>query len=151
VRNPWDRAVSAFWSDMSGGQRSAAEEMDFADLARAFRAWLTPAEAARNMDKLTLRGRPCIGAALAFERLEADLAALFDRLGAAAPPALPRLKEGRRGFAALPYTDWYDGPSRALVARAAAFEIAAFGYRFEDPAPAAGPPRWPRHRWLAPR
>ncbi|MEM9009755.1 MAG: sulfotransferase family 2 domain-containing protein [Pseudomonadota bacterium] len=148
IRNPWDRAVSAFSSDLTGGERSRLGRQPFDAATEQFRAWLRTATLDQNLAQLTASGRPCIDALLVFERLEADVAALFARLSAMPTGALPRLKGDRRLFPERPFQDWYDARARARVARANWYEIALAGYDFDMPAPREEPLPWPHHAWL---
>jgi len=145
VRNPWDRAVSAYCSELDGPGRTALEAGPFEDAARGFRAWLATADLRRNHSKLALLGFPCIDAPLVFERLGDDLARLFETLKAEPAGALPTFKADRRVFPDRPFQDWFDDAARRRVERANAFEIAAFGYRFDRRGPTLPAPAWPAH------
>lgn len=130
VRNPWARAVSYHrW----------LRRQDFAnpvvDLARqlAFRDFLHQPLIRQQMAMPARHyltdggGREHPALFLRLEHLDQDLPQLADRLGFD-PGPLPHANRLGRG------EDWraaYDGPSAAIIAEAAAEDIARFGYAFD--------------------
>ncbi len=149
-RNPWDRAVSAFYWSMRGRD---IRSRPLPEQIAAFRAWLR--RAARpgwqrrwlgiNADRdLSQRRLYSIGdvavadAILRYERLERDLAALSARLGLDPPASVAdiRVKTESRAAASRDYTRFYDAESREIVAAHCRWEVEVLGYRFGGPAPA---------------
>lgn len=152
-RNPWDRAVSAFFWWL---RRSDIRSRPEAEQVQAFRAFTRRWGPASWLDRVwgrkrnraldstplyTVAGQPRVDFAIRYERLADDLAALGPWLGLEGVPRLGGLAaksgvrpEGARGWAAF-----YDEATRELVARACAREIALFGYDFEGLAEPRGP------------
>lgn len=143
VRNPYDRAVSLFFQRGHFNRRDWVKTASEAELTDAFRAWLPTENLAANLNKLLLRGRPCIDYFIYYETLEASLADLRQRFGDLPAEAVPTFKAGRRN-SALPYQAFYDDASRRIVARANALELEMCGYTFDggpNPVPGtANPP-----------
>lgn len=159
-RNPWDRAVSQFFWSL---RRSDMRTRPMAEQRRAFEAftlkwgretWLDRVYGRKRQRSLSsiglysLDGQVMADRVLFFERLDADLAALGDDLGLAAPLRLPghKAKAGGRPEAATDWRDYFSPALRDFVGECCAREIALFGYAF-DPAvqPRFTPPRpWPR-------
>lgn len=151
VRNPWDRAVSQFfWSLRHTDIRTrprAVQAAAFRSFTRrwgpmCWRARFVGRRRQRTLDNASLyvvAGRCRAGFLIRFERLGPDLAALQDWLGLPGRPvASVHTKGGLRGDGG----DWrslYDRPTRDLVARVCAREIALGGYAFERDAPRLGP------------
>ena len=130
VRNPWDRLLSYYhWLRAQSFDHSAvtlAKILDFSAFLNhpstraAFAAW--PAAAytrdATGVDRVTLAAR--------VERLEAELAPLWDHLGFRL--TIPRANESDRP------RDWrpaYSDADAALVATLCAEDISRFGYSFD--------------------
>lgn len=130
VRNPWARAVSYHrWLGQQGFANPAvdlAKRLPFRDFLRQplirhqmgvpARRYLTDG-AGREYPALFLR----------LEHLDQDLPQLAERLGFD-PGPLPHANRSGQGG------DWraaYDGPSAAIIAEAAAEDIARFGYAFD--------------------
>lgn len=129
VRNPYARAVSMFFYRLPPARRQALTDAPFATARAAFQAWLPQSDLRKNLGKLTIGPRYALDHVLFQERLDADFAALARHIGAPGV-ALPRRNAGRHGRREH-WREYYDAPSRAIVARACAFELAFFGYGFE--------------------
>lgn len=143
VRNPWDHVVSIYEWWRQKGPRFAhtaasakqVEAMGFSGFVaspflRHVNEWPgTP------LDWLTLDGRVAVDLVGRFERLQADWDRVCDRIGLPRH-ALPRLNETAR----RDYRSYYDARTRRAVAERFAREIALFGYRFDEPAPADAAP-----------
>jgi len=137
VRNPWDRAVSAFFY-LSAGGANAQDKAFFDDhLAicggsfaaflevlpaliahKHFRPqsyWAKPAEGAAGLD---FTGR--------YERFDEDYGQIARRLGL--PPAPARVNASRR----RDYRRYYDAAGKKLIKTLYAEDIETFGYRFGD-------------------
>lgn len=123
VRNPWDRAVSYYFSPHRG--RVDFHPRDFCAFIETIQPvafYLTLEEeqpprlapALRNIDFL-----------LRFETLQSDFARLCEQLGISVQ-TLPVRNKSSRG----PYRDYYDADSRRLVASRFAEEIEVLGYRY---------------------
>lgn len=121
-RNPWDRAISAYYWE----NRRAKRLPDFDE----FLKWLAKADLISNYDTYSIDGRIAVDHVMLYERLGSELEELVQRLGLPGPLELPRSKgqhrKDRRPYQEV-FTDW----GRDFIARACAREIEAFGYRFE--------------------
>ena len=114
-RNPWDRAISAYYLE----NRNRRRPPDFhSSLRRLERAGL-----------LSIDGRIAVDRVLLHENLHDALEELRVRLGLPGPLRLPDAKRQFRKDR-RPYQEWYSPEDRAFVAAACASEIEAFGYRF---------------------
>ena len=151
TRNPWDRAVSQFfWSHRKTDMRTRP-----ADTQRAAfnvwtrkwgpRTWLDPLlgrKRQRALDASQLywvNGACRAHFAVRFEYLAEDLLHLGDWLDLPRTPCMSDVaKSGIRPKQAG-WISLFDGPTRDLVARECANEIAIFGYDFEGNAPLRGP------------
>lgn len=133
IRNPWDKAVS--WFHFRNPAFREAPPAEAAAAFRAFVAGFAPGAERLGQDfaKYTIGGRAVVDVYLRHGALADDFAGFCGRVGIAPVPALPRLKAGHRSGA--DWADYYDAESRARVARTFAPEIAAFGWRFDDPLP----------------
>lgn len=120
-RNPWDRAISAyFWEN-----RSRRDVPDFEGYLRT----LESQGNLSNWPKYTIDGRIVVDKVFRYEELANSLDELVDHLGLPGTLELPDAKrEYRRNR--RPYQEFYSEPAREFVARACAREIEAFGYRF---------------------
>lgn len=139
VRNPWDRAVSAYTYLAGGGSAASAEDSQwsaFVNSHDSFDAfictWLSEENAMRNAlftpQVVFLRdifGRIDIDFVGRFETLQADFDQVAQRLGVDAQ--LPHLNQSR----AEDFRSFYSPASRDRVARVYAGDIEAFGYRFD--------------------
>lgn len=151
-RNPWDRAVSQFFWSM---RRSTIRKAAASDQHAAFRAythrwgprtWLDRVYGRKRQRALasaplyTVKGAVRADYVVRFEALADDVAGLGDFLGLGAAPSIDGIaaKSGLRagGGAWMPF---FDGPTRDLVARECAQEIALFGYDFEGNTIPRGP------------
>jgi hypothetical protein len=126
-RNPWDRAVSAyFWEN-----RNAKRMPDF----MAFLQRLQREDLLSNYATYAIDGRIVVDHMLRYENLQSGLEQLGRELALPGPLNLPRTKQEFRKDR-RPYTEFYTAESRDFVAAACAAEIAAFDYRFEPDAAA---------------
>ena len=127
VRNPFDRAVSDYrWRTAKRG----GPTLDFAGFLQSMadRDFRHPA-IPRHFDNwpiYTIDGQVEVDFVGRFERLEDDLAAVFDRIGLA-PAHLPHAKASGRDD---DYRDCYGSRERRLVERLFANELNQFGYAF---------------------
>ena len=126
VRNPYDRLVSMFWWRLPEVEREALASAPFPAVRTAFAQWLRTAKASKNTSKLCIGPRYCLSHVLHFERLDAEVSALFSLLGEA-PQTLPRYKSGARSREE-PFAAYYDRAEQRLVERQCGFELAFFGY-----------------------
>nr|WP_255720634.1 sulfotransferase family 2 domain-containing protein [Acuticoccus kalidii] len=138
VRNPYDKAVSWFWMQLSPGDRRACQH-DFSLCRQTFNAWLR-AKPRLPDDKpiITIARSDVVDVMLRYEQLEADFAALLGRLGIGDPITLPRLKAETR-VRPEPFAQYYDAAGEAIVAAAYRYEMARFGYARLDVRADAGP------------
>ena len=139
VRNPWDRAVSAYTYLLQGGSAASTEDRQWSDFIDSFesfddfaRSWITPENVMRyslfTPQVAFLKNRfgaidmDFIGR---FETLADDFASVAERLGVDA--TLPHINSSR----AQGYRDFYTDASQQAVAQAYAEDIEALDYHFE--------------------
>jgi hypothetical protein len=142
VRNPWDRAVSAFHflksprypDDKAWSDRHLNGVDTFADFLEALRRPLF-----RNLvlSELhfhpqigfvgDLKGRVLVDQVIYFENLANGLRRVADRLRLAPPEGIEQLNASDRGD----YREYYDTRGRELVGQMYARDVATFGYNFE--------------------
>lgn len=126
VRNPWERAVSHYFSPSRQPRALKWDKAAFArflpemkSVSRFLSATTDPvqplADAVRNIDYV-----------MRLETLEADFQAVCGKLGIAAPPLPVRNRSGREDARV-----YYDAESVKLVYRQFREEIEHFGYSFE--------------------
>ncbi|WP_202593874.1 sulfotransferase family 2 domain-containing protein [Desulfohalovibrio reitneri] len=138
VRNPWDRLVSAFLFLKRGGMneddRRWAERhiARFNDFPAFVSGWLSPENARTyhhfrpQFDYLTLDGQNLsVGYVARLETLGKDFGVISDKLGLRA-----RLDRKNVNRAKRPYREYYDEPSKRIVADVYAKDVEAFGYEF---------------------
>ena len=127
VRNPFERVVSDYcWRTRKTGQRDLGFD-EFLD--RMVRADFSDRVVPRHFDNwpiYTIDDEIAVDFIGRFERLDEDLARVFERIGLP-PPSLPHAKASsdRR-----PTADWYGPREREQVERLFIRELAAFDYRF---------------------
>lgn len=126
VRNPYDRMVSMFWWRLDEAERDELQDAPFGAVRDRFGAWLAEADAGKNIGKLCIGPRYCLNYALHYERLEDEISALFNILGAS-KPELPHYKAGARRRSE-PWRDYYDSAADRNIRRQSGFELAFFGY-----------------------
>jgi hypothetical protein len=125
-RNPWDKAVSAFFF----AQRHPEERIAFED-------WLPRNLTRSNFNFYTIGGKMAMDHVLRYESLAEDFRTTLHRLGLEDPPELPFAKTGFRPKNTH-YTEVHTPFTRDYVARVCAPEIKYFGYRFEGEASQPG-------------
>jgi hypothetical protein len=149
IRNPWDRLVSAFHymlssplkTDMRWREAHLAGLTSFPEFAErlthpAFRAAAFSNFVFRPQWHFIAdwRGRIIIDNLIRFETLDRELAAVAARLGV-------ELSNRRLNASAhAPYQSYYDARSKDIVTRLYRRDIKLLGYRFDEDAPAFGPP-----------
>ncbi len=149
VRNPWDRLLSDYNYQVRKSRPGSARLLvhDAAGRRRGFAEWAREAlgggtvcrprdwgaevspgihRFSPQVNWLTVDGRLGIDHVARLETIDADLALVFRRVGLSGG----RLPRRNRRFH-LHYAWYYDAPTRDLVARYYADDVAAFGYRFE--------------------
>ena len=126
VRNPYDRMVSMFWWRLNEDDRRMLTAAPFDTVRDAFAGWLARSDAGKNIGKLCIGPRYCLNYVLFYERLDAEVAALFRQFGEP-PPTLPRYKSGAR-LRSEPWRDYYDRASDRIIHHQSGFELAFFGY-----------------------
>lgn len=134
VRNPWDRAVSAYFHLRAKQFDWVLPILDrYPDFDSFVRGWLTRWTAIRpatflpqSYFLLNRRGSLMIDVLGRFENLEQDFGLVANRLGCHA--TLPVMNASEHGQ----YTDYYTQTSRDIVGRIYARDIQAFDYRFEQ-------------------
>jgi hypothetical protein len=138
VRNPFDKAVSAFWMQLGPEARAALVAGDFAPARAAFQAWImNSGDLLPDRDVSTIDGAFCLDRTIRYETLAQDLEAVCAAVGLPwRPGELGAYKSGHRGRPE-PFAAYYDTASAARVRGVFAFEIDQFGY----PAAPDGPRR----------
>jgi hypothetical protein len=122
VRNPFDRAISAFYFARAKGRLPASTDSD----ALQFEHWLAAGGLRLDREQYTLDGRFALDDVVRYEHLHADLARVCQRLNVAwQPERLPTFKAGIRPKDAAPL---FTPRAEALVRQLCAFEIECFGY-----------------------
>ena len=139
VRNPWDRAVSAYTYLSKGGSAASEEDQQWADFVNGFESfddfvcrWMTPENAMRNAlftpqvvflkDIFGAINMDFIGR---FENLQTDFDTVAQKLGV--ETQLPHLNQS----GAQAYTSFYSDRSKAIIADVYAEDVSAFNYRFD--------------------
>jgi hypothetical protein len=130
VRNPFDRAVSDYcWRTRKTGRHDLAFGEFLDRMARAdFSGRVVP----RHFDNwpiYTIDDRIAVDFVGRFERLDDDLARVFERIGLPSS-ALPHEKASADR---PPAADWYGPGERNRIERMFGRELATFGYRFPGP------------------
>lgn len=143
VRNPWDRAVSAYTYLKNGGSAASEEDQHWARFVVSFDSfddfvcqWMTADNIMRNAlftpQTLFLQdeyGRLAMDFVGRFESLAEDFATIANRLDVEA--TLPHINQSRQA----PYEDFYSDKSRSIIAELYAGDIATFEYSFPASAP----------------
>ncbi|MEH6608381.1 MAG: sulfotransferase family 2 domain-containing protein [Halioglobus sp.] len=138
VRNPWDRAVSAYTYLAKGGSAASEDDQYWTQFINSFESfddfvsrWMTAENIRRNalftpqIDYLTDSfGRVDIDFIGRFESLEQDFKTIAEKLQVAA--SLPHLNQSR----SQPYSEFYTSRSRAIIEQLYARDIAEFDYKF---------------------
>ncbi|GAB4461561.1 MAG: sulfotransferase family 2 domain-containing protein [Elainellaceae cyanobacterium] len=135
IRNPYEKAVSAFYFGRS--QTKALSDSppqnataDAAADAAAFENWLVSHGPPIDRNKYLIDGQFCLDDVIRHESLAADLERICAKLGVPwNADALPQLKTGTRPKTAIAQT-LYTEASRRLVEAAYEFELDYFGYAF---------------------
>lgn len=147
-RNPWDRAVSAFfWAR----RREDFKARPFDEQRAAFKAHIFKYGADSYKARLAghwkhrvlshkfiymIDGVSMADVLIRYECLAEDLAAFGERVGLPEPLSLDGVsaKAALRPKKARAYQDMYDDETRAFVAELSRWEIDAYGYDFEGTA-----------------
>jgi hypothetical protein len=130
IRNPYDKAVSAFYFSRRANRRPG-ERYDLNRERRQFEEWLRIGkEIPIDRDRYLIDGQFCLDDVVRYETLHADLARVCARLGVPWDPSLlPTFKQGIRPTGAAT-EGLYTEKSRAIVRAAFAFELEHFKYTF---------------------
>jgi chondroitin 4-sulfotransferase 11 len=138
VRNPWDRAVSAYTYLKNGGSAASEDDRHWSRFVNSFASfdefvceWMTADNIMRNalftpqtlflQDEYGNLAMDFIGR---FESLEEDFAEIANRLSVDA--TLPHINQSRQ----VPYEDFYSDKSKDIVANIYAADISTFQYSF---------------------
>ena len=138
VRNPWDRAVSAYAYLCRGGSAASEEDALWSPFVKGFESfddfvcrWMNAENIMRNalftpqvVFLKDMFGQLSMDFVGRFEYLERDYHELVQRLQVGGE--LPHLNQSR----SQPYQEFYTQRSRDIVAELYAQDIAAFGYGF---------------------
>lgn len=138
VRNPWEKAISAFAHfgkahQLPGGLGGALWRWRFPSHNREqlrFLHWLRKAGPPNDRDKYLIGGQVCVDEFIRYEALKEGMKAVCEKIGLSWDESqLPNYKAGVRKPEDLA-GNLYLAPAREFVARFYAFEIGRFGYRF---------------------
>lgn len=130
VRNPWERAVSAYSYIKHIRLAGAETAVTFDEFVRHLdegRHYLRTVHVTRpQLDFITdYRGHVVVDMVGRFETLEENFRAICGRIGIEAPLAQLNRSQHHR------YQGYYDDRARAIVGRIYAADAAAFGYDFD--------------------
>ena len=159
-RNPWDRAVSAFfWAQRRKDikakpfavQRAAFKDYIMRYGADSFRARLSGHYKHRVLSHkfiYMIGGVSMVDHLIRYECLAGDLAALGERIGLPQPLSLQGVsaKARLRPKRSRAYQEMYDDETREYVGELSRWEIGAYGYDFEGQAVPHFTPDPARHR-----
>lgn len=134
IRNPFDKAVSAYWGRMSGEDAAVWARKPFQEIRTGFREWLSSGVVVRrDANKYLIDGEVCIDDFIRYESLAADVKRIGERLGIPfEPERLPRWGSHKRGPVETAYAEYFDTDLIAQIEQEFAFELEFFGYRFGD-------------------
>jgi len=143
VRNPWDRAVSAYTYLCKGGSEASADDRYWAKFVREFNSfddfvcnWMDE----ETIDRNALFTPQVTFLNDIFGQVNMDFIGRFENLGEGfntvatklnIKAQLPHLNQSR----SKPYQAFYTAKSRAIVERLYARDIARFDYQFEGEQP----------------
>ncbi len=129
ARNPFDKAVSWFWFRMKPRRREALTGAPFAEVRQAFRDRMRePAFPPGDAEIYLIDNRFALDGWLRYEHLEADIAALIERLRLPPPPhAIGRYK-GEHRRRPEPWQAYFDTATRDKVLQVYGHECLIFGY-----------------------
>jgi hypothetical protein len=138
ARNPWDRALSYFFWDHRRDASLAPPRRfyhrlgvpydDFGPVKRKFAEFIKSRTLENNDRFYVIDDTLCVDFVIRYERLEEDSREVCARIGLSSLE-IPRLKTGIRKKE-RPYTDYYDGVTRDIVAELHRNDIRLFDYRF---------------------
>lgn len=134
VRNPYDKAVSAFYFFHKSGKPAnndrLVRENDLDKERTEFENWLKSAGPPIDRDLYSIDGIFCLDDVVRYEALSIDIERICVRLGLPYNPAwLPSLKAGIRPKNAK-VESLYTEHSKKIVEHAYAFELKYFNYSF---------------------
>ncbi|WP_269526193.1 sulfotransferase family 2 domain-containing protein [Coraliomargarita parva] len=119
-RNPWDKAVSAYYF----AQRNKKQEMPFEE-------WVQRYFPDGTIDFYSINGEIAVDRVLRYENLAAEFRQTLIELGVPNPPELPQAKANFRPDRAS-YQSVHNEVTKNYVAQACAREIKAFDYQFSE-------------------
>lgn len=144
VRDPFDKAVSAFYHFKKGREAGGKDsrgltlkqrlkkllrpEPKFASVAQEFEFWLSGKNMVVDRDKYVIDGEFCVDEVIRYEDLHGDMEKVCQRIGVEwEPERLPTFKAGiRDGSVAL--EEIYTPKSVEIVSELYAYELERFGY-----------------------
>jgi hypothetical protein len=134
VRNPFDKAVSAFWGRLSDEQARIWAKQPFAVIRAAFREWLCSGVVVRrDVNKYMINGEICIDDFVRYEALGPEIQRIGKRLGIPFDPArISHWGSHKRGPVEIGYFEYFDSDLVTRIEDEFAFELEYFGYRFGD-------------------
>jgi len=145
VRDPFDKAVSAFFHfkkfrETSGAGEPAKSlrkrisglfkrEPKFRSIGEEFEHWLSSGEMVVDRDKYTIDGTFCLDEVIRYETLQDDMQKICERIGAAWDPALlPTFKAGIRDDK-VGLSEIYTPKGIKIISDLYDYELKCFGYK----------------------
>jgi len=145
VRDPFDKAVSAFFHFKKFRERAGSgepgkslrkrlaglfrKEPVFRDIKEEFEHWLSRGEMVVDRDKYTIDDVFCVDEVIRYENLQGDMEKVCQRIGVEWEPArLPEFKKGIRDES-VGFADIYTPKSIQIVSDLYAYELERFGYQ----------------------
>ncbi len=131
IRNPFDKAVSAFYFFRNQAGTGSTELADLDQERKEFENYLLKGTSIPvDRDNYLIDGEFCLDEVIRYERLAADMERICDRLSIPWNPGfLPNLKSGIRPKGAK-VECMYTKKSRDFIEQAFAFELDFFKYSF---------------------
>jgi hypothetical protein len=128
IRDPYDKVVSQFWYHLSPAMRDHLARADFAEVRRAFNAWLPDGTMPSDRHIYTIDARIAVDEVIRYERMQPDLERICR--GLRLPWQPHRLGNYKGGFRPRrePAIEYYDERSHNIAGSGFSWEIAQFGY-----------------------
>lgn len=141
VRNPWDRAVSWFWWQYAGGSASERKyggakprtQKNFAVVRNYFRTAVREGLKLASFRRWShINDKSILDGFIRYERLETDSLKILHSVGISLVNQVftyPKAKVSHR-LCKEHYTEYYDSPTRKIIAKEYHNDINDYGYKF---------------------